>query len=53
MKESYKCFISYLNDRTQKVKINYNILDNDKTLNFGIPQRSTYTRTSFIHNVYK
>ncbi|KAE9524241.1 hypothetical protein AGLY_015280, partial [Aphis glycines] len=37
MKESYKCFISYLNDRIQKVNINDNILDNDKTLNCGIP----------------
>jgi len=36
MKESYKWFTSYLNNRTQKVKINDNILD-DKTLNCGIP----------------
>lgn len=27
IKKSYKWFTSYLNDRTQKVKINDNILD--------------------------
>lgn len=50
IKGSFKWFTSYLNDKTQKVKIN-DIVKNDKIINCGVSQGSALGPILFVMHI--